>query len=241
MAVSFLKDRAAEKLHQQGLAHALTGDFSKAHSLLADARRTVHESSITYDLPSRLLQLAGIERDNAFTFTREAIAADNPSLLDPSYRKLFGVRDSTATLVKQGKLAFTSEDWAHLESEHGANLDLMFRVATVNKVIFNSAVSVIPVPEKHLAGDPEWDAWQHLPNGSNRYFSASHAMNVARYEFIEGRAENVALWVHRAVLQLPAAIAYDPSNVIDVARTIVGRRHTTRDMPTALASVSSRP
>ncbi len=240
MAHTFQQDKSASDLHGRGLKLALHGKFAEAYKTFETAHQQVTASTeFDGNMTAVILQLSGIDRDHAFTLTREAMAKDKPELLNDSFSKLIGVRTSTSALLRQGE-QLGHDDLDYIESAHGVVLDLMFRVAVVNKVVFKNAVSVTG-PDTQLSGDPAWHAWYHLARGSNRYFSASHAMNAARYKLIEGDRTDARDWRAKAAAQIALARAQDPDNLRNVQRTVYGRRILLLGRQVAKASVRHWP
>lgn len=228
MAISFTVDPEAAEQHGLGLKYEVHGAYHLAHDQFFEAARTLKRSGLAQrDKPSTTLQLAHIQRDDGFTLTREAIATTKASqanlLLFNSYRKTVGSEVAINSLLNQGVEAFTPEAWALLQSEYGATLGHAYRIAVVNHLLFSDAVTVISKPELFTDGPAEMNAWQYLSRGSNRYYAANFAMNAARYETTQAHRRQAGLWVTRAAMQLPTALAHDRPNLLDTTLTLGGR------------------
>ena len=215
MAIEFVKDELAASQHSDGFNLALMGDFAQAHEMLELARRSARISDfLSQHIPSRTLQLSQINRDEAFTMTREAIDSRGKILLEDSYHKMVTCIFATTSLIDLGEEEFEEESWRLLQSEHGATLDLADRISVVNEIPLDRLAEVIPLPHYSLTKDTTWD---YLLSGSNYDYSTSRAMDAARYE----RTKESGLhrdWLERAKEQLELAQQNDSGGLVQGKR-----------------------
>lgn len=255
MKTPFPEHPPANELHDHGLDLALRGRFAEAHEVLGEARRSVKDWIYSEREASRLsddedwikipgnqtgasLQLYGIERDDGFTFTCEALATGKAKLLETSFRKLTGTQLGLIPLLSSDATTHTPIEQNFIESTYGVVLDLQHRVSVINSYFFKGAVTVIAAPERFITEGDKFNAWEHLLHGSDHYFNASHAMNAARLEQLEEHGLAARMWVNRARQELALARLDDSDdNTLNARRVMEARYPTMHSAFVALASL----
>ncbi len=234
----FPEQSDASRLHSEGLDFELAKNFRAAHKKFDQARSMLLPEGINsgdYLAPSAMLQVARVDRDDAFTFGRESMRGKSAEKLSQAFSMMRGSEQSTKDLVEMGILNFSHEAWAKLMSEHGATIGTLFRLSVINKVVLDGVADDTPVDAY------KDDAWHFLLRGSDYYYAASHAMNVARYERIIGNGDAVARWLGRAACTAAGALRQDKANAWNASRTVAARLPQLRSKRAARASVISRP
>ncbi len=236
---SFPENEIASRLHHEGLVFESTKKFGAAHEKFADARSLLLPGNTDFDNPMKpaaILQLARIDRDDGFTFAREAISKNGePEKLKEGFNMMRGAKQSTEDLIARGLFSFSIEAWRKLMSEHGATIGTLFRLSVINHVVLEGVADNTPV-EAYTQ-----PAWSFLIRGSNYYYAANHAMNVARYERITVNGADAARWFGRAGFTAIGAFSHDRANAWNVSRTVAARLPQLRTKRAARASINSRP
>jgi hypothetical protein len=218
MLTEFTIHKAADMAHKVGLDLEKIGDFPAAHQNFGHAHDLLDIGLVDYpNDPSLSLQLARVKRDDGFTSAREALQKDRPQKLAEALRTLRISAEHSGKLADQGHQEFSPSAWAYLQAEHGATLAALFRIAVIDEVVFKGMVDTT-TPD-YYRDDP----WRLLTRGSNWYYLASHAMNVARWERMRGRPLAMGRWIVRAAGSVIGAALYDRANEKPALETFSSR------------------
>ncbi len=240
-----VRDPKARRLHDNGLAAELRGDFDEAHGQFREALLSVPG----YDgeriwTPASEVQAAAIVRDDGFTDVRAAIQMTDLDTLHRSSRRVGHAAVMLAPLLQHHSYLaryrnksreLSTEELRELRSEHGATLGCIARIGTVARILF----------EINLGTEDYERAHELLENGSNGYYLVSNAMcaaRAARTRSSEGEpVPEVKIWLGRAAAGLAYTTAHDLSNLYAASRTFFGRRPHARSQQTAIDSVRVKP
>lgn len=232
----FLRENPeARAIHSQGLEEALAGNFDTAHDMFAQAIGALGEETGTlfYDR-ARQFQWDLIDRDDGFTYVREAIAKESPESLWIGERLLAHSADDLEAIGREARLFLPKYDRKRLYSEIGQTRGLQARAVTVEAVKFDDEVE-IPLNDYRAA-------YSILARGLNQYFTANHAMAAARAELIaRGHSLKLAQWVAIAAIAGAKSALADTSNTLPAVKTVVGRLPSLKSQEAARASVIEKP
>ncbi len=243
MTAIFQIDLEAVDHHKAGLKYEGYSAFSDAHNSFAKARKVIKSSLLARtDARSAELQLARVNRDDAFATAREAIETTSSTRLVASARQMIGAELAAFSLFGErvDDLALKAKEY--LEAEYGSILSAGFRISEVNEITFRGKETIIPKTGGYINDDDQKrNAWYHLSRGNNLTYRALHAMIVARHELIVGNEQAMLDWHLRGLAQIALAQQYAPDGLEDIRETMIVREPQLLSQRVAVASVACLP
>lgn len=223
-------------IHTEGLTASLRGQFDQAHVAFADAHDALASVPPTID---SAVQLGRIVRDEGFTYTREALANEDVTLLDIAAnetKKSLSIVDRADRAGKIGDLDFATPGdlegkLGEINAEQAATLGVLGRIATARTVLTGAHTETAAYEESHA----------FATRGSNGYYRVSNAVNAARHERVSGQTGRVLRWLGRAASGLVWTAAKDRANLRQAVLTTGDRVLHLRSKKAAIASVHKRP
>lgn len=247
-----LENPDAARLHVAGLETVLhQQDFTKGHILFTEAEAVLLGDAPTIDSE---VQRARINRDNAFTYVREALATGGLDTLDVGESALRGAILITANVLDPSCLIEFDErqlDGGSLKkatreifSEHGSSINLLGGAATAQAILRGLDMSGDEEEAvKHRRDDqrPYGLAHGFARTGNNGYIRVNGAMRAARQARLNRDAVGVGVWLNRGVYGLHWTALYDRRNLQMAGRTFFGRALHLQSYSAAENSVFTHP
>ena len=235
----------ARIIQADGVEAELAGNYDSAYALFDDALAALAGTGTHC---SREYQVAGIERDRAFTSVRHGIAANGDTERAGLFeRAQAGLDRSLQTLTQllnpksPGTFDHTHEDTRLIRASRGATLSCLGRLALVRGAYDDQA--------RPGSGNEHYDAaytsfkfaHQALRQGNNGYFLVSNAIIAAKAALLLDLPAEVVRWKRRAVLGLGWTALHDRQNLSRAWDTFRARDRHLADKPAALASILVKP
>jgi hypothetical protein len=246
---TFVLDERAQQLHQAGLAAELQASFTDARICFAGALDILAEQPQTLDI---YVQTARIQRDEGFTFVREALTRQAPLPFSRAETTLGRSARMTGFLLGETRPpdgidipaeSMSKAQQRELLAEHGATINLLGRLATARQTLSGQDGAFATFRALNSRQRRNWYELAHAfhREGSNGYYRVSNAVTGARAERMGGDLPHLVRWLGRAAAGLGWTAAHDRRNLLRASLTFSSRTLHLATPGTATRSVRVKP